>query len=74
MTEKKQGGGGEKTDGNCGHYVNDSNRPTERRPLERRTLVPKGNYLLFIPFEIYVDKFGQPKSFSSHLYKSYDRL
>ena len=64
----------EKTDGNSGHYVIASSRPTERRPLERLTLVPKGNCLLFIPFEIYVDKFGQPKSFSSHLLISYNRV
>ena len=31
---------GEKTDDYSGHYVIASNRPPERRPLERRTLVP----------------------------------
>ena len=30
----------EKTDENSGHYVIASGRPPERRPLERRTLVP----------------------------------
>ena len=30
----------EKTDENSGHYVITSSRPPERRPLERRTLVP----------------------------------
>ena len=35
-TEKK-----EKTDENSGHYVIASSQPPERRPLERRTLVPK---------------------------------
>ena len=42
---KKTGGGKrekkEKTDENSGHYVIDISRPPERRPLERRTLVPK---------------------------------
>ena len=31
----------EKNDGFSGHYVIASRRPPERRPLERRTLVPK---------------------------------
>ena len=31
---------GEKTDDYSGHYVIASSRPPERRPLERRTLVP----------------------------------
>ena len=31
----------EKTDGNSGHYVIASSLLPERRPLERRTLVPK---------------------------------
>ena len=31
----------ENTDENSGHYVIASSRPPERRPLERRTLVPK---------------------------------
>ena len=30
----------EKTDGNSGHYVIASSRPPDRRPLERRSLVP----------------------------------
>ena len=38
---KKRGGKKEKTDENSGHYVIDSSWPPERRPLERRTLVPK---------------------------------
>ena len=39
----KRGGNGkkEKTDGNSGHYVIASSRSPERRPLERRMLVPK---------------------------------
>ena len=39
----KQGGkktGKKKTDENSGHYVVASSLLTERRPLERRTLVP----------------------------------
>ena len=35
--EKKK----EKTDENSGHYAIASGRPPERRPLERRTLVPR---------------------------------
>ena len=31
----------EKPDENSGYYVIASNRPPERRPLERRTLVPR---------------------------------
>ena len=39
--EKKNGGKkGEKTDDYSGHYVIASSRPPERRPLERRPLVP----------------------------------
>ena len=38
--EKKQGGGREKTDDYSGHYAIASSRPPERRPQERRTLVP----------------------------------
>ena len=38
---KKTGEKKEKTDENSGHYVVASSRPPERRPLERRTLVPK---------------------------------
>ena len=34
--EKKE----EKTDENSGHYAIASSRPPERRPLERRTLIP----------------------------------
>ena len=39
---KKRGGEKkrEKTDDYSGHYVIASSRPPERRPLERRTLVP----------------------------------
>ena len=38
---KKRGGKkGEKTDDYSGHYVIASSRPPERRPLERRRLVP----------------------------------
>ena len=40
---EKKGGNGEggDDDENSGHYVIASSRPPERRPLERRTLVPK---------------------------------
>ena len=38
--EKKLGEKKEKTDGNSGYYVIASSRPPERRPLERRLLVP----------------------------------
>ena len=43
MGGKKRGKKGkeEKTIENSGHYVIASSRPPERRPLERRTLVPK---------------------------------
>ena len=37
---KKGGKKEENTDENSGHYVIASNRPPERRPLERRTLAP----------------------------------
>ena len=37
---KKRGGKKENTDENSGHYVIASSRPPERRPLERRPLVP----------------------------------
>ena len=37
---EKMGGGKGKTDGNSGHCVIASSQPLERRPLERRTLVP----------------------------------
>ena len=43
-TGKKRGGNvkkKEKTDDYSGHYVIASSRPPERRPLERRTLVPR---------------------------------
>ena len=39
--EEKQGEKKAKTDENSGHYVIASSRPFERRPLKRRTLVPK---------------------------------
>ena len=38
--KKKRGEKKEKMDENNGHYVIASSRPPERRPLERRTLVP----------------------------------
>ena len=41
--KKKTGKKKENTDENIGHYVVASSRPPERRPLERRTLVPKRN-------------------------------
>ena len=36
----KKGGKKEKTDDYSGHYVIASSRPPERRPLDRRMLVP----------------------------------
>ena len=38
--EKKEEKKGKKTDDYSGHYVIASSRPPERRPLERRPLVP----------------------------------
>ena len=46
--ESGEENGEEKTDGNSGHYVIASSRPPERRPLERRTLVPKLNINLWL--------------------------
>ena len=40
--KNKGGGHQEKTDDYSGHYVIAGSRPPERRPLERRMLVPKG--------------------------------
>ena len=39
--------GTKKTDENSGHYIITSSRPPERRPLERRTLVPIARTLIW---------------------------
>ena len=41
---EKRENGEEKTDENSGHYIIASRRQPERRPLERRTLVPIYDY------------------------------
>ena len=48
--EKKREKKKENTDENSGHYVISSSQPPERRPLERRTLVPivVGKLFLFV--------------------------
>ena len=45
---KKTGEKKEKTDDYSGHYVIASSQPLERRPLERRTLVPIGQFNCFL--------------------------
>ena len=60
----KNGGGGggkkEKTDGNSGHYNIASSWLPERRPLERRTLMPK-----VIPFNVFKNpRFSPPNQIS----------
>ena len=47
---EKNGKKREKIDDYSGHYVIDSSRPTERRPLERRTLVPICSKLIDLGF------------------------
>ena len=57
-TEKKTEESGEKTDENGCRYVIASSRRPERRPLERRTLVPigiirmKNNFILIAKLKI----------------------
>ena len=47
----------EKTDENSGHYVIASSRAPERRPLERRTLMPKSIILPLSKLNIESKKF-----------------
>ena len=49
-TGEKNGGKKEKTNDYSGHYVISSSQLPKRRPLERRTLVPKCFTRSFFPF------------------------
>ena len=60
-TGKKRGGGEEKTDDYSGQYVIASRRLPERRPLERRTLVPELDFNPTVQNSLLVFHFGLKK-------------